>query len=399
MKLEHNSVPGADAGIATAGWESGQFDYVVIGAGSAGCVLAARLSEDPTRGAAARVRSGRQQAGDRRAAGWPALWGTEVDYAYDTVPQPGTGGVVAQLAARPHPRRLEQHQRDGVPARAPGRLRRLGRRPAAPAGTTSRCCRTSGAWRRSAAGIRSTAATAGRCVPAPFGPAEPAVAGLPRRGGRAAGFPLTDDFNGAVAEGAGWHDLSIADGHAAEHRGRLPAPGPGQPAQPHRLDRSRVPAGCCSTATAASVSSSTAAASRSPRTPTPRWWSARARSTRPGCCSCPVSGRPPSSRRRVSRLCTTCPASAATCTTTRCAAWSTRRASRSRRARPTTPRRRCCGAATSLPGPDMQLMFIHVPFHLPHLPAPANSFTFGVATVPEARGSIRLAGAGPGRRR
>jgi choline dehydrogenase len=46
----------------------------------------------------------------------------------------------------------------------------------------------------------------------------------------------------------------------------------------------------------------------------------------------------------------------------------------------------------SLRGPDMQLMFIHVPFHPRHLAAPANSFTLAVATVPEARGSIRLAG-------
>jgi choline dehydrogenase len=43
----------------------------------------------------------------------------------------------------------------------------------------------------------------------------------------------------------------------------------------------------------------------------------------------------------------------------------------------------------------MQLMFIHVPFHPPHLAAPANSVTFGVATVPEARGSIRLTGPDP----
>ena len=35
------------------------------------------------------------------------------------------------------------------------------------------------------------------------------------------------------------------------------------------------------------------------------------------------------------------------------------------------------------------------PFHPPTLQAPANSFTFGVATVPEARGSVRLADADP----
>jgi choline dehydrogenase len=52
----------------------------------------------------------------------------------------------------------------------------------------------------------------------------------------------------------------------------------------------------------------------------------------------------------------------------------------------------------ALAGPDMQLMFIHVPFHPPHLAAPANSFTLAVATVPEARGSIRLAGPDPATR-
>ena len=46
-----------------------------------------------------------------------------------------------------------------------------------------------------------------------------------------------------------------------------------------------------------------------------------------------------------------------------------------------------------LPGPDMQFMFIHVPFHPPTLQAPANSYTFGIAAVPRSRGWIRLASA------
>ncbi|MEV6900022.1 GMC oxidoreductase [Amycolatopsis sp. NPDC051372] len=49
----------------------------------------------------------------------------------------------------------------------------------------------------------------------------------------------------------------------------------------------------------------------------------------------------------------------------------------------------------SLTGPDMQLMFMHVPFGPPALPAPPNSFTFGLATVPQARGAVRIAGPDP----
>jgi choline dehydrogenase len=49
----------------------------------------------------------------------------------------------------------------------------------------------------------------------------------------------------------------------------------------------------------------------------------------------------------------------------------------------------------SLPGPDMQFLFMHVPYHPPHLQAPPNSYTFCIATVPDSRGWLRLASADP----
>lgn len=68
-------------------------DVLIVGAGSAGCVLAARLSEDPA------VRVTVLEAG--RAATdpdiaipqqWPFLAGRDYDWRYRTVPQPGTAG-------------------------------------------------------------------------------------------------------------------------------------------------------------------------------------------------------------------------------------------------------------------------------------------------------------------
>ncbi|WP_433292339.1 GMC family oxidoreductase [Pseudonocardia sp. CA-142604] len=71
------------------------FDYIIVGGGTAGCVLASRLSEDR----AARVllleagaRTGPPAMAD--PAMWSTLKGTEVDWAYETVPQPRLGGVV-----------------------------------------------------------------------------------------------------------------------------------------------------------------------------------------------------------------------------------------------------------------------------------------------------------------
>jgi pyridoxine 4-oxidase len=69
------------------------FDVLIVGAGSAGCVLASRLSENPA------LRIGLIEAGAAASdpdiaipQKWPELAGRNYDWGYRTTPQAGTGG-------------------------------------------------------------------------------------------------------------------------------------------------------------------------------------------------------------------------------------------------------------------------------------------------------------------
>jgi choline dehydrogenase len=69
-----------------------QSDYVVIGAGSSGCVVAARLAEAGASVALLEAGDWATRAAVRIPALYPSLQDSEIDWAYRTLPQPGLNG-------------------------------------------------------------------------------------------------------------------------------------------------------------------------------------------------------------------------------------------------------------------------------------------------------------------
>ncbi|MEU2929872.1 GMC family oxidoreductase N-terminal domain-containing protein [Streptomyces sp. NPDC007251] len=74
------------------------YDYVIVGAGSAGCVLAARLSEDPAVRVALIEAGGPDTAQEIHIpAAFPQLFKSALDWDLDTEPEPGIGNRRAYL--------------------------------------------------------------------------------------------------------------------------------------------------------------------------------------------------------------------------------------------------------------------------------------------------------------
>jgi choline dehydrogenase len=76
----------------------GSYDYVVVGGGSAGCVLAARLSEDEDVSVAL-IEAGPEDTATeiKIPAAFPSLFKTRLDWDFDSDPEPGLGGRRAYL--------------------------------------------------------------------------------------------------------------------------------------------------------------------------------------------------------------------------------------------------------------------------------------------------------------
>jgi choline dehydrogenase-like flavoprotein len=69
-----------------------EFDYIIVGAGSAGCVLAARLSEDPNVQVALVEAGGPDDASEiKMPIAFPQLFKTKYDWDFASEPEPGLG--------------------------------------------------------------------------------------------------------------------------------------------------------------------------------------------------------------------------------------------------------------------------------------------------------------------
>ena len=369
------------------------YDYVIVGAGTAGCVLAARLSErDGSR--VLLLEAGGLPTLDllRVPQAWSALVGTEVDWCYASVPQTGTadraqampagkvlGGssaINAMAHIRGHRANFDRWARDGATGWDYDSVLPYFKRSEHAEGRDPTYRGLGGPLRVAPARNRH--------------PLSQALFDAALE----AGIPATEDGNGEQPEGVCWHELNIVDGARQSAAAAYLEPIARRPGltietgalvlrvvlDGHRcIGVDYAVDGQARRARATEEVVLSAGAVGSPkllmlwarsRSAPARAWHRRRRG-------------PPGRRREPPRP-------------------STRRITyEARRPVETGANNHAEVSALQRTGPevdepDLQFVFIDVPFHPPTLEGPSNGYTIGFSVMtPVLRGTLRLAGADP----
>ena len=223
------------------------YDFIVVGAGTAGCVIAARLSEDDgARVLLLEAGSGRPPEAVAVPPAWPSLLGTSADWGESTVPQVATGATMPWSRGRGV----------GGSSAINGMIFMRGHRSSQDAWPAA----GAEGWgfddllpyfRRSEHTEGRDPALRGVGGPLSVGPARPGhpVAEAALAAADEMGYWTASDISGGLQEGFGWCDLTIADGRRQSAFDAYLAPALTRPnldlvtdALVHRV---RVEAGAC----------------------------------------------------------------------------------------------------------------------------------------------------------